>query len=444
MAEAGPCAQPVAPALNTPSRQDAGLAQSRYACEWSVPPTSALSETSQAPDAGVMPGGGDPAAASPSSGWLQQSVLLDTARALATFMMLQGHTLDAVLAPALKTGPLFDGWTFMRGLTSCAFLFLSGFVFVFVTDRRVGRRGGALAAADRRLRRFAFFLLLGYALHLPVEKLELLPAMNDGQWRLLLSADVLQCVAVMLTLLQGLALAVRGTRTRAALAAVLAVVLVAGTPAVWRVEWPAYLPLTVAAYFSPATGSVFPLFPWGGFVLLGAVAAHLHARFTGHVAPESLRAFARQALLPAGAALVVASEVGWRLPWWPFGPTAFWFDSPSLFCLRAGLVLMLVGLLALAVPRLHRTPYVIQAVARQSLLVYAVHLCLVYGSIWNPGLKQYFPNGLSLVPAFGAVAAIWAAMTVLASVWHWCRHHYPGPAWWVRAATGVILFGMLI
>lgn len=377
------------------------------------------------------------------SGWHQQSVLLDVARAIATLMMLQGHTLDAVLATGLRVGLVFDAWTFLRGLTSCAFLFLSGFVFVFVTDRRLGRKGGARAAADRRLRRFSFFLLLGYALHLPVRQLTLLTTMDSAQWRSFLAVDVLQCIAVMLTLLQVLALAVRAPRLRAAVVAGLCVLLVAGMPWVWRVEWTG-LPLSVASYLSPATGSVFPIFPWGAFVLLGAVVGHLHTRFTAHMGPDSLVAFARRVLAPGGAALLVVSGVGWWLPWQPFGPTDFWSNSPSLFCLRAGLVLLLVGALARAVPRMTRTPYVIQAIARQSLVVYAVHLCVVYGSIWNAGLKQMVGGALPLAPALGVVVAIWVSMAGLAVVWHWSRHHYPGIVWWVRAATWVLLVSMLV
>ncbi|MGE0447812.1 MAG: heparan-alpha-glucosaminide N-acetyltransferase domain-containing protein, partial [Vicinamibacterales bacterium] len=329
-------------------------------------------------------------------------------------------------------------------LTSCAFLFLSGFVFVFVTDRRIGRKGGAWAAVDRRLRRFVFFLLLGYALHLPVSKLTSLTTMGSAQWRSFLAVDVLQCIAVMLTFLQILAAAVRTPRYRAAVVAGAGVLLVAGMPAMWRMDWAARLPLSLASYLSPATGSVFPLFPWGAFVLLGAVAGHLHARFTARMGPDSLPVFARRVLLPGGAVLLAVSEVGWQLPWWPFGPTDFWVNSPSLFCLRAGLVLVLVGALARVVPRISRTPYVLQAVARQSLVVYAVHLCLVYGSIWNTGLKQAVGASLPLVPALGVVAGIWTAMAGLAVAWHWSRHHYPGVAWWVRAATWVVLVGMLI
>ena len=41
-------------------------------------------------------------------------------------------------------------------------------------------------------------------------------------------------------------------------------------PGVWTVEWTRVLPSFAAAYFSPATGSQFPLFPWIGFILLGA------------------------------------------------------------------------------------------------------------------------------------------------------------------------------
>ena len=50
-------------------------------------------------------------------------------------------------------------------------------------------------------------------------------------------------------------------------------------PLVWTIDWTRALPPFAAAYFSPATGSQFPLFPWMGFILLGAGLGQLYARW---------------------------------------------------------------------------------------------------------------------------------------------------------------------
>ena len=45
-------------------------------------------------------------------------VFIDVLRLIAAFQMIQGHTLDALLASELRRGPWFAAWTFARGLTS--------------------------------------------------------------------------------------------------------------------------------------------------------------------------------------------------------------------------------------------------------------------------------------------------------------------------------------
>ena len=91
-----------------------------------------------------------------------RSVFVDVARAAAIMMMVQGHTLHVVLATDLRSGTAFYVWSFLRGLTSCTFLLLSGFVFALATHRHWTDQFVSRAATGRRFRRLGFFLLLGY------------------------------------------------------------------------------------------------------------------------------------------------------------------------------------------------------------------------------------------------------------------------------------------
>jgi hypothetical protein len=96
-------------------------------------------------------------------------------------------------------------------------------------------------------------------------KLTHLYGMSEERWRSFLVVDVLQCIAVMLAMLQGLVLLARTPSRFAGGAAVACVAIVVLTPAMWRVDWIETLPLALAAYLSPASGSLFPLFPWGAY-----------------------------------------------------------------------------------------------------------------------------------------------------------------------------------
>lgn len=208
----------------------------------------------------------------------------------------------------------------------------------------------------------------------------------------------------------------------------------------WRIDWAGLAPRAIAAYLSPATGSPFPLFPWGAYILLGAVLGALCVRSrTAHFV-----SFANHVLLGGGLGMLVVALVCVRVPLQPFGPTDFWSTSPNQFLLRSGSVMLLLGLVAHISRLVSRPAYAVQALAQESLTIYAVHLCIVYGSVWNVGLRQRVGPTLTLLPALAYVAAVWASMMLLASGWHWCKHRQPGVAQWVRVGAGGLLLGRLL
>jgi uncharacterized membrane protein len=290
-------------------------------------------------------------------------------------MMVQGHTLHVVLATDLRSGTAFYVWSFLRGLTSSTFLLLSEFVFTLATHRHWTDQFVSRAATGRRFRRLGFFLLLGYALHFPMAKLGHLYGMSNERWESFLVVDVLQCIAVMLATLQVLVWLARTHRHTTA-AAVGCVAIIALTPTMWRIDWAALAPTFVAAYLSPATGSPFPLFPWGAYVLLGAALGGLCVRSR----MDPLTGFADRVLIGGGLGMLLVAFVCVRIPLQPFGPTDFWTTSPNQFLVRAGCVLLALGLLARIRSLVSKPAYAVQALAHESLTVYAVHLGMVYGS----------------------------------------------------------------
>src|SRR4051795_11431898 len=81
-------------------------------------------------------------------------IFIDLARALAVVFMLYGHAVDALLAPAYRSGQLFDLWQFQRGLTSALFLLLSGFAFSVATTRHWALHVSLSSSVLKRIRRF--------------------------------------------------------------------------------------------------------------------------------------------------------------------------------------------------------------------------------------------------------------------------------------------------
>jgi uncharacterized membrane protein len=366
-------------------------------------------------------------------------IFIDLARALAVVFMIYGHSVDALLAPHYRAGTWFDVWQFQRGLTSCLFLSLSGFAFSIATGRRWAQHVALSPAFVRRTRRFLWFVILGYALHFPVDRLAQLAGAAPAQWRSLLAVDVLQLIGVTFVVVQLLVIATRTRRAFMLVALALAASIVITTPLVWSVDWSGRLPPVVAAYLAPSTGSQFPLFPWAAYVLLGAGLGQLYSRWgAGH-----LHTYANVVLLLPGLVLIGSGLALGVVAPGLFGP----YDTnwiPRQVMVRAGACLLILAAMAYASGLLRRLPHVFGAVAQETLLIYFVHLCIVYGSIWNRGLAQVY--GPTLTPGGTAftVVLILASMVGLAAFWNWQKHAHPRTARWTSLAAGAALMYALI
>ena len=366
-------------------------------------------------------------------------VFIDLARALAVVFMLYGHTVNALLAPTYQVGPWFDAWQFQRGLTSSLFLLLSGFAFSIATSRHWASHLTLSGTVWKRVRRFGLLILLGYGLHFPVPRFVELPMATEVQWHAFLAVDVLQVIGVTLLGVQAVVLLTRSRHLFTIAALVLAGIIVAITPWAWGIEWTRWLAQPLAAYLSPSIGSQFPLLPWAGFLLLGAGLGQLYARWdTAH-----LTRYANVVLLLPGAVMFAIGLAERLLPSPPFGPGPAAFIPPQ-FLVRSGVCLVMLAALAHGSRRISRLPHVFGAVAQETLLIYFVHLCIVYGSVWTPGLYQAYGPTLGPGMVFLFVILMLVAMSGLAWYWNWWKHTRPRAARWMAAgALGALVARLL-
>jgi hypothetical protein len=172
---------------------------------------------------------------------------------------------------------------------------------------------------------------------------------------------------------------------------------------------------------------------------MGAGIGQLYARWGA----AHLRTFATWGMLVPGAVLfVVAANMS-------LGPAALdgpdqWNWLPGQMLLRTGVCLVLLGIVAHVSDRIGQLPQVFAAVAQESLLIYFVHLCVVYGSVWNRGLYWYYGEVLSLPATTLAVVVVLSPMIALAWYWNGLKHARPGVARWVSIATGALLVARLL
>jgi uncharacterized membrane protein len=121
---------------------------------------------------------------------------LDLARLMAMLMMMQGHTIDALVEPQLMNLNEYPWniWQFMRGLTAPIFLIVSGTVHVFAMKRN--ERGSMSEETRKRRMNWAWIILLcGYMLVFPANRLIDLPFVQEDAWALFFQVNILQLTA---------------------------------------------------------------------------------------------------------------------------------------------------------------------------------------------------------------------------------------------------------
>lgn len=365
-------------------------------------------------------------------------VSVDYARALAVLFMVQGHALDALLAQPYRQDALWEGWLFLRGLTSCSFLLLSGVAFSVSSLRHWEAQRTWSSRVLKRVRRALFFLAFAYLLRFPAGSVGHLSWVTAEGWQSFFVVDILQVVAVSLLALQGLVAVSRGPRQFAAAAGAGAGAIVLLTPVVWAADWSSW-PAWLAAYLSPSGGSLFPVFPWAGYLMAGAalgVAYDTRARQSSAVTPSSW-------LMAIGAAAFAAGTASLWLPWSAYVQADVWRSSPAVFLVRGGAVLVILGVVARLSHGMTAAPALVRALAAESLLVYVVHVSVLYGSHWNAGLGRWLgpqdPGGTA-----AWIGLLFVASGAMAWAWHRTKQDAPSVARFVRLGVISLLFGSVL
>ena len=309
------------------------------------------------------------------------------------------------------------------------FMSLSGFGFALATLRRWENHLQFTPAVAKRLRRFAFFVVLGYSLRIPVHSLRDLRWAGPNAWHEFLQVDVLQTIGFTLIALQLLVLVLRTPRRLAAVTGILALGIAFVAPLAWRSPFVNSLPLAVKSALIGTTGSLFPLMPWSAYIFLGA------ALGVGYVkVGQSTPALLRKAI-PCGLLLLVSGIELERASRHIYGQANFWPTSPHLFIARVGFVAAALGLATYIERFLPVSPRTMQSLAEESLLVYFVHVVLLYGSCWNPGIRPYLGGTMGLAHAYPLVIVLVSVMLIMALYWNRAKKDYPLPSLVLRWAV---------
>jgi uncharacterized membrane protein len=343
-------------------------------------------------------------------------------RGFAVVLMVMGHSIDAVLSQQVRATDTFQIYDAVRGFTAPLFLFISGFAFSVVTTKRWNDYLMFGTVTRKRVSRLLWLLALGYALHFPFFSLnKLLHNTRPEEYAMLFQVDILHCLVVTMLMLHALVAFVRTQERFMRVLGGLSIGIIVGGPFVWQVDFSGIVSPVLAPYFNQKVPSIFPLFPYAGYLCTGAFTglAFLRARAAGN------ETMLLKSLAAIALAAVAAGFVGDLLPVQIYPPHDFWRVSPNFFLIRVGVI----GLITVAFFSLRRLPEGIASnliiLGQGSLLIYAVHLVLVYGSAANDGLMQIIGQRLAPLQALAIAVSVLLLMLTTLRSWNALREsHY--------------------
>ncbi len=296
---------------------------------------------------------------------------LDYLRGLAAVIMIVGHTFHSFTHADLRNGAPYVLSQFAGGLPPAIFLFLTGITLAFRLDSAERKLVPAWGRVQGALRRAGYLILVAFIFRVQLW----LFSWPGSHWTDILKVDILNCMA--LAIVVASPMAVFQTAERARLCAALAIAIACASPLVSQLNWTG-VPGLVRNYLAPDYNN-FAFFPWAAFLVFG-VSAGSALRL---LEDDSIdRALQWAAFL--GAAMIVGARYFSDLPFSFYAKSEFWLDSPGLIFIKLGVVLWALCLSYLW------TCYVaapgwswVRQIGTTSLLVYWVHIEIVYGRWLN-------------------------------------------------------------
>lgn len=338
-------------------------------------------------------------------------IFIDLLRAFAVLNMVQGHTVDVLLANSFRDPDslIFGAWVFNRGMTAPLFMFSAGmtFTYLFRTQSKGFRENPRFY---KGFKRFLLLVFLGYMIKLPTGNPLYFEFVTEAKWNLFFAVDVLQVIGFgILFLLIWLYIAekMKWKDVWVLTGAVFLNLVLA--PFVLAFPWYEYFPLYISNYLNRDNGSLFTIFPWLSYIFAGGI----FGAYLAHAGKLRDEKRLGKMMLLVGAALILFAVLNNLLEIHIVGASTFWANSPNLVLLRLGLVLLLTALFIYISLKINSVPKIIVLLGRNTLLIYVVHLVILYGSPWSAGLSKFVGYSFTAWQTIASAVIMISLMTVM-------------------------------
>lgn len=322
-------------------------------------------------------------------------------RGLAVVIMIQCHTVNSLTRMDLRDGGPYILSQFVGGMAAPLFLFMAGMTTGFQMESLDRRERRPLVRWLAALRRAGYI----FAVALLFRLTNYLGAWPNGDAGDLTKVDILNCMGVAMAALSVAALWDADSRAR--FAALAGLGIAALSPLIANLPWDG-VPRIVHEYLAPGFGrGRFPFFPCAAYLAFGLAAGDVVRR----AALDQLDRLMQWCVL-IGFAMVFAAQYLSNLPYSVYPKSNFWTDNPALISIRTGICLLMLAGAYLWTGFAYKSWSWMETLGRNSLMVYWVHVMLVYGSVIRPIKRK-----LNIPQAILAVVIVTALMVGLSEAW---------------------------
>jgi uncharacterized membrane protein len=356
---------------------------------------------------------------------------IDLLRGWAILIMIEVHVFNAFLLPELKQSDWFDILTFINGLVAPAFLFVSGFAFAVSSNSKLDDMRRLKFSFWKKLWRYISIILIGYVLHLPLISLsKIINLATAEQLQQFFAVDVLQCIGVGLLLLFALRLIIRSDKIYHYSLIGLTIFVMILSPVFQRTDFTNYFHPVIANYFNDLNGSLFPVFPWINFILVGAIFAKY---FLAAVTKNKEEKFIRVTTI-TGIILLLSGHLFYS----GLSPEQITSINPNpMFSIeRLGYILVFAALCWYFNKWRNKKSFVLDA-SRESLLIYWLHLLVIYSTVWEGNsLENIIGQTLNVLECITVTFVLMVLMILAAKFWGWTKSKFPVYA--TKVAWGIV------
>ena len=318
---------------------------------------------------------------------------LDWTRGMAATIMLQGHVFHSFARPEFRDSGPYVISQFVGGIAPAIFLFLTGVTLAFLMHGLERKHSAVKDRVWAALRRARYLALLAVAFRVQLW----LFAYPQSPWTDMLKVDILNCMALAILTMSALAALTTAQRVHAGIVFGLAIAV--ASPLLSLIPQGS-LPWLVRTYLVPDS-NYFAYFPWASFVAFGISGGSI-LRLSG--GDQMHRVMQWASIL--GFGLIISGQYFSNLPYSLYPATNFWIDSPGLIFIKLGVILVLLAMTFLWTHHGAGQGWSwVRQLGTTSLLVYWVHIELVYGR-WFGKYKETLSIGECTFWALGLIVAM--------------------------------------